>query len=155
MEKREHDFVEPPKNTHKKKTEKDREKERVDRELALKAVETYQKRQVELKRPVNPREALKRTADNNWVHVTCAVWTSEIKFSSAKALCVSEGIPSIPRARYEEVCKVCKETGGACVSCHCCRAPGKLYLNNHVSEFLINTIFIKFMWSVPTKVATS
>ncbi|KAI3328401.1 hypothetical protein F4824DRAFT_411821 [Ustulina deusta] len=123
IEKREHDFLEPPKNTHKKKTEKDREKERVDRELALKAVELYQKRQVELRRPVNPREPLKRTADNNWVHVTCAVWTPEIKFSSAKALCLSEGIPSIPRTRYEEVCKVCKETGGACVPCHCCRAP--------------------------------
>ncbi|KAI1312577.1 hypothetical protein F5Y03DRAFT_241420 [Xylaria venustula] len=123
IEKREYDFLEPPKNTHKKKTEKDREKERVDRELALKAVELYRKRQVELRRPVNPREPLKRTVDNNWVHVTCAVWTPEIKFSSAKALCVSEGIPSISRARYEEVCKVCKETGGACVPCHCCRAP--------------------------------
>ncbi|KAI0817443.1 hypothetical protein GGR55DRAFT_18491 [Xylaria sp. FL0064] len=123
VEKREHDFLEPPKNTHKKKTEKDREKERLDRELALKAVEVYQKRQVELRRPVNPREPLKRTADNNWVHVTCAVWTPEIKFSSAKTLCLSEGIPSIPRSRYEEICKVCKETGGACVPCHCCRSP--------------------------------
>lgn len=123
VERTEHDFIEPPKNTHKKKTEKDREKERVDRELALKAVELYQKRQVELRRPVNPREPLKRTVDNNWVHVTCAVWTPEIKFSSAKALCVSEGIPSIPRARHEEVCKVCKERAGACVLCHSCRAP--------------------------------
>ncbi|GAW22966.1 hypothetical protein ANO14919_125130 [Xylariales sp. No.14919] len=123
IDRTEHDFVEPPKNTHKKKTEKDREKERVDRELALKAVELYQKRQIELRRPVNPREPLKRTADNNWVHVSCAVWTPEVKFSRAKDLCLSEGIPSIPRARYEEVCKVCKEKAGACVSCHSCRAP--------------------------------
>lgn len=123
VERTEHDFLEPPKNTHKKKTEKDREKERTDRELALKAVELYQKRQVELRRPVNPREPLKRTADNNWVHVTCAVWTPEVKFSSAKALCLSEGIPSIPQTRHEEVCKVCKERGGACVLCHSCRAP--------------------------------
>ncbi|KAH8157728.1 hypothetical protein CIB48_g10515 [Xylaria polymorpha] len=90
VERTEHDFLEPPKNTHKKKTEKDREKERLDRELALKAVELYQKRQIELRRPVNPREPLKRTVDNNWVHVTCAVWTPEVKFSSAKALCLSE-----------------------------------------------------------------
>ncbi|KAI1437565.1 hypothetical protein GGR50DRAFT_46887 [Xylaria sp. CBS 124048] len=123
VEKTEHDFLEPPKNTHKKKTEKDREKERLDRELALKAVALYQKRQIELRRPVGPREPLKRTADNNWVHVTCAVWTPEVKFSNAKALCLSEGVPSIPRARYEEVCKVCKERGGACVFCHSCRAP--------------------------------
>ncbi|KAI8632055.1 hypothetical protein F5Y19DRAFT_472940 [Xylariaceae sp. FL1651] len=123
VEKTEHDFVEPPKNTHKKKTEKDREKERIDRELALKAVEHYQKRQIELNRPTNPREPLKRTVDNNWVHVTCAVWTPEVKFSKAKALSLTEGIPLIPRARYEEVCKACKERGGACVFCHSCRAP--------------------------------
>ncbi|KAI2638141.1 hypothetical protein GGS21DRAFT_457060 [Xylaria nigripes] len=122
-EKTEHDFVEPPKNTHKKKTEKDREKERVDRELALKAVELYKKRQAELRRPLSPREPLKRTADNNWIHVTCAVWTPEVKFSSAKALSLAEGIPSIQRTRHEEVCKVCKERGGACVFCHSCRAP--------------------------------
>ncbi|KAI1162407.1 hypothetical protein F5B18DRAFT_384048 [Nemania serpens] len=123
VEKTEHDFIEPPKNTHKKKTEKEREKERADRELGLKAVELYRKRQVELRRPTNPREPLKRTADNNWVHVTCAVWSPEVKFSNSKALCLSEGIPSIPRTRHEDVCKVCREKGGACVLCHSCRAP--------------------------------
>ncbi|KAI1345157.1 hypothetical protein F5Y15DRAFT_410832 [Xylariaceae sp. FL0016] len=119
----EHDFAEPPKNTHKKKTEKDREKERHEKELAQKAVDLHRKRQEELNRPASPREPLKRTADNNWVHVTCAVWTPEVKFASAKALGPSEGIPSIPRTRYEEVCKACKQKGGACVNCHQCRAP--------------------------------
>lgn len=71
-------------------------------------------------RPVNPREPLKRTADNNWVHVTCAVWTPEVKFGNAKALSPSEGIPLVPRARYAEVCKVCKRDEGACVHCHQC-----------------------------------
>ncbi|KAI1809365.1 hypothetical protein GGS20DRAFT_309237 [Poronia punctata] len=121
VEKRDYDFVDPPKISHKKKTEKERERERNERDLAHKAVELYKKRQLDLRRPVNPREALKRTADNNWVHVTCAVWTPEIKFSSAKSLSLVEGIPSIPRARYEEVCKVCKEKGGACVPCGHCR----------------------------------
>ncbi|EMR62119.1 putative phd finger and bah domain protein [Eutypa lata UCREL1] len=37
----EHDFVEPPKNTHKKKTEKEREKERIEREAAQKAAEYW------------------------------------------------------------------------------------------------------------------
>ncbi|OTB08829.1 hypothetical protein M426DRAFT_162500 [Hypoxylon sp. CI-4A] len=119
----EHDFIEPPKNTHKKKTEKEKEKERHDRELAQKAADFYRKKQEEMNRPVNPREPLKRTADNNWVHVTCAVWMPEVKFGNALALGPSEGIPSIPRARYEEVCKVCKQKGGACVACHTCRAP--------------------------------
>lgn len=89
----------------------------------MKAAEHYRKRQEDLGRPVNPREPLKRTADNNWVHVTCAVFTPEVKFGNAKALEPSEGIPSIPRARYQEVCKVCKSQGGACVACHHCRAP--------------------------------
>lgn len=78
-----------------------------------------------MNRPVNPREPLKRTANNNWVHVTCAVWTPEVKFAKAKALELCEGIPSIPTARYDEVCKVCKTSEGACVSCHTCRTPGK------------------------------
>ncbi|KAI0482822.1 hypothetical protein GGR56DRAFT_208991 [Xylariaceae sp. FL0804] len=118
----EHDFVEPPKNTHKKKTEKEREKERLDRELSQKAALFYRKRQEELGRPLDPREPLKRTADNNWVHVTCAVWTPEIKFANAKGLEPSEGILSIPRSRYEDICKACKKKGGACVTCHHCRA---------------------------------
>ncbi|KAK1754948.1 hypothetical protein QBC47DRAFT_204962 [Echria macrotheca] len=123
IEHTEHDFVEPPKISHKKKTEKDRERERQEREAAQKAADYYRKKQEEMNRPVNPREPLKRTADNNWVHVTCAVWTPEIKFGNAKALGPSEGIPLLPRARYAEVCKVCKRDEGACVSCHQCRTP--------------------------------
>lgn len=127
MEFTEHDFVEPPKNTHKKKTEKEKEKERQERELAQKAADHYRKKQEEMNRPVNPREPLKRTADNNWVHVTCAVWMPEVKFGNALALGPAEGIPSVPRSRYDETCKVCKRKDGACVNCLHCRAPGKLY----------------------------
>jgi hypothetical protein len=76
-----------------------------------------------MNRPVNPREPLKRTADNNWVHVTCAVFTPEVKFGMAKAMSPAEGIPSIPRARFAEDCKACKKTGGACVACFQCHAP--------------------------------
>ncbi|KAL1865788.1 hypothetical protein VTK73DRAFT_5080 [Phialemonium thermophilum] len=119
----EHDFVEPPKPTHKKRSEKEREREKAERELAQKAAEYYRKKQEEMNRPVNPREPLKRTADNNWIHVTCAVWTPEVKFGMAKALGPCEGIPSIPRSRFAEVCKVCKKRAGACVACHQCRAP--------------------------------
>ncbi|RAL66939.1 hypothetical protein DID88_007721 [Monilinia fructigena] len=113
----EHDFVEPPKISHKKKTEKERERDRLERENALKAADYFRKKQEELNRPVNPREPLKRTANNNWVHVTCAVFTPEVKFGDAKALVPSEGIPSIPSSRYDEVCKACKKKGGACVNC--------------------------------------
>ncbi|CAG8954136.1 hypothetical protein HYFRA_00009240 [Hymenoscyphus fraxineus] len=120
----ERDFVEsPPKTSHKKKTEKDREKDRLEREAALNAAEFFRKKQEDLNKPVNPREPLKRTANNNWVHVTCAVFTPEVKFGNAKALEPSEGIPSIASARYDETCKACKKRGGACVGCHSCKAP--------------------------------
>jgi len=126
IESTEHDFVEPPKSTHKKKNEKDREKDRVEREQALKVAEFFRKKQEEQGKPVNPREPLKRTANNNWVHVICAVFTPEVKFGNANALEPSEGIPSISSARYEEVCKVCKKNNtGACVGCHSCKTPGK------------------------------
>ncbi|GKT42202.1 E3 ubiquitin-protein ligase SNT2 [Colletotrichum spaethianum] len=87
IEHTEHDFVEQPKiSASKKKSEKEKERERVEREQAQKAADYYKKKQEENNRPVNPREPLKRTADNNWVHVTCAVWTAEVKFGNAKAL---------------------------------------------------------------------
>lgn len=107
-------------------SDKDRERERIEVQQARKAAEFYKKRQEELNRPVNPREPLKRTADNNWVHVTCAVWTPEVKFGNARAMEPCEGIPYIPRAKYDEVCQACNQTGGACVPCHQCRIPCKL-----------------------------
>ncbi|TVY48953.1 Lid2 complex component [Lachnellula occidentalis] len=107
----EHDFVEPPKISHKKKTEKERERDRLERESAQKDADFFRKKQEELNKPVNPREPLKRTANNNWVHVTCAVFTPEVKFGNAKALEPSEGIPSIASARYDEACKACKKKG--------------------------------------------
>lgn len=125
VEHTEHDFVEQPKLTHHKKkmSDRDREREKMEVQMARKAAEHYRKKQEEMNRPLNPREPLKRTADNNWVHVTCAVWTPEVKFGNAKAMEPSEGIPSIPRARYEETCRACNQKGGACVACHQCRIP--------------------------------
>ncbi|KFY45998.1 hypothetical protein V494_00656, partial [Pseudogymnoascus sp. VKM F-4513 (FW-928)] len=117
------DFLEPAKPTHKKKNDKEKEKDRVERELAIKAADFYRKKQEEMNRPLIPREPLKRTANNNWVHVTCAVWTPEVKFGHGKALERSEGIPTIPSARYDKTCKICKTNEGACVACLTCRAP--------------------------------
>jgi hypothetical protein len=130
------DFVEPAKVSHKKKSEKEREKDRMERELAIKTADFYRKKQEEMNRPIVPREPLKRTANNNWVHVTCAVWTPEVKFGNAKALEPSEGIPSVPSARYDEICKICKSKNGACVACLSCRAPGK--------KFTLNGFELKF-----------
>ncbi|KAF2468265.1 uncharacterized protein BDR25DRAFT_59125 [Lindgomyces ingoldianus] len=117
----EQDLYEPPKVSHKKKTDREREKERLEKELVDKAREEYRHRQQEKGRPVLPREPLKRTADNNWVHVYCAVWIPETKFSSASRLDMVEGIGA-PTLRYDPVCKICKTNKGACVSCHQCHA---------------------------------
>ncbi|KAI4676626.1 uncharacterized protein J4E84_009461 [Alternaria hordeiaustralica] len=101
----EQEFYEQPKITHKKRTDRDRERERLEKELIDKAKDEYRLRQQEKGRPLVPREPLKRTADNNWVHVYCAIWHPEIKFSSATRLDMVEGIGA-PTLRYDAVFKV-------------------------------------------------
>ncbi|KAI6779617.1 Lid2 complex component-like protein [Emericellopsis cladophorae] len=124
VEHTEHELIEQPKLTHHKKkmSDKDREREKLEVQQARKALELYRKQQEELNRPLGPREPLKRTADNNWVHVSCAVFTPEVKFGNAKAMEPSEGIPSIARTRYEETCSACNIPSGACVGCMVCKA---------------------------------
>ncbi|CAL8575364.1 putative PHD type zinc finger protein with BAH domain-containing protein [Xanthoria parietina] len=118
----EQDLLEPPKVSHKKKSDREREKERLEREMVLEHTEQYYRRQDESGRPRNPREPFKRTTGNRWVHVTCAVWHPEIKFSNAASLEASEGFQSIPATRYEQYCKLCKSNTGACINCHQCAA---------------------------------
>lgn len=152
VEHTEHVLVEQPKRTHHKKkmSEKDREWERLQVQQARKALELYRNKQEDLHRPLSPREPLKRTADNNWVHVTCAVFTPEVKFGNAKTMEPSEGIPSIARAKYDEVCGVCNKTDGACMGCVACRAPCKSNeaIFVELNELLALTIYTKIMWSV-------
>jgi hypothetical protein len=123
------DLVEPPRVSHKKKTDREREKERLEKELADNMRAEYRNKQLNLNRSPIPREPLKRTTGNNWVHVYCAVWAPELRFSDAKALELAEGFPLIPQARFEAVCKLCKnkdhqnrprQDAGACVSCAQC-----------------------------------
>ncbi len=128
--------MEPPKVSHKKKTDKEREKERIDRELAVEAARFYRQKQEEMNRPTDPREPLKRTAGNNWVHVTCAVWTPEMRFGNAKVLEPSEGLGTVPMARHQQVCKVCKSSNGACVPCHQCHASVHIACAQHAGYTL-------------------
>ena len=125
------DLVEAPKVSHKKKDERAREKERMEKELADTMRMEYRSRQFSLHRPLVPREPLKRTSGNNWVHVQCAVWTPEIRFSDATKFEVAEGFQAVPQAKHEAVCKLCKnrdhanqlrEDKGSCVSCFQCNA---------------------------------
>jgi hypothetical protein len=113
-----HELMEPPKVSHKKKTDREREKERKEKEMVEEAVRLYRQQQEAAGRPANPREALKRTAWNNWVHVTCAIWNPEIKFGIAEMLEPAEGVGFIPAERFEAPCKICKQTGFPTVKCH-------------------------------------
>ena len=125
------DLVEPPRVSHKKKTDREREKERLEKELADGMRSEYRNRQITHHRPVLPREPLKRTTGNNWVHVSCALWANEIKYSNSQKLEIAEGFQLIPQARYEAVCKLCKnrdyrnrvrDDAGACINCTQCQA---------------------------------
>ncbi|KAJ5106261.1 hypothetical protein N7456_002936 [Penicillium angulare] len=115
----EHELMETTKNTSRKKSDRDKEKERLEREMVVEAIKLYRQRQEAVGKPVGPREPLKRTAGNNWAHVMCSLWNPEIKFGDAKELEPAEGVGSIPKDRWKEVCKVCKSSkGGACITCH-------------------------------------
>ena len=114
------ELMEPPKVSHKKKTDREREKERLERELVVTATELYHRDQKAKGRPEQPRQPLKRTSGNNWVHVVCAIFHSEIKFGDPQRLEPAEGFGAVPIAKYNAVCKLCKKTDGACIVCsHC------------------------------------
>jgi len=113
----EHDLMETTKNNSRKKTERDKEKERLEKEMVSEAIKLYRQRQEAVGKPVGPREPLKRTAGNNWAHVMCSLWTPEIKYGDAKQLEPAEGFGSIPKERWRETCKICKSNKGACIAC--------------------------------------
>ena len=72
---------------------------------------------------LTPRQPLKPTANNNWAHVTCAIFSPETRFGSSKRLKPVEGIGSILPARWNQVCSLCEEAKGATINCHDCRLP--------------------------------
>lgn len=141
----EHELMEPPKISHKKKTEREREKERLEKEMVNEAIKLYRQRQEAAGKPVGPREPLKPTAGNNWIHVTCAVWTPEIKFGDAKQLEPAEGLGLIPAEKYQATCKLCKSNMGACVQCYntTCNAQfhvGCAYQAGYIFGFDVNPV---------------
>ncbi|RVD81357.1 uncharacterized protein DFL_009223 [Arthrobotrys flagrans] len=83
---------------------------------------------VDKTRPANPRQPLKRTVGNNWVHVRCAVWTPEVRFGDWKTLSPAEGIGTILPQKFQAECVLCfdgktpEKKKGACVQCHYCHA---------------------------------
>lgn len=116
-------LMEPPKVSHKKKTDREREKERLEKEMIDEKANEYFREQESKGRPKTPRQPLKRTSGNNWVHVVCAIFHPEIKYSSPELLEFAENVGDIPGARWSQKCKHCKIPHGACVYCQQCQAP--------------------------------
>jgi hypothetical protein len=124
----------------------------MEKELIDKAKEEYRLRQQDKGRPVLPREPLKRTADNNWVHLYCALWHPEIKFRNAARFDTVEGIGA-PTLRYDALCKVCKTANGACASCLHCHATfhvGCAHGNGYVFGFDMTPVKASRRDAVPT-----
>ncbi|XP_072292041.1 bromodomain-containing protein 1-like isoform X1 [Eucyclogobius newberryi] len=62
--------------------------------------------------------ALKRTDDDRWGHVACAIWVPEVGFSDTTFIEPIDGVRNIPPARWKLTCYLCKEKGvGACIQC--------------------------------------
>ncbi|KAM9376803.1 bromodomain-containing protein 1-like isoform 1-T1 [Pholidichthys leucotaenia] len=62
--------------------------------------------------------ALKKTDDDRWGHVACALWVPEVGFSDTVFIEPIDGVRNIPPARWKLMCYLCKEKGvGACIQC--------------------------------------
>ena len=68
--------------------------------------------------------ALKRTDNNGWAHVVCALYIPEVRFANTRTM-EPIIISRIPREKYSKSCHICEEgnqernaTIGACMSCN-------------------------------------
>uniref|UniRef100_A0A1A7Y2P9 Bromodomain containing 1 n=1 Tax=Iconisemion striatum TaxID=60296 RepID=A0A1A7Y2P9_9TELE len=66
----------------------------------------------------NQGGALKKTDDERWGHVACALWVPEVGFSDTVFIEPIDGVCNIPPARWKLTCYLCKAKGaGACIQC--------------------------------------
>lgn len=64
-------------------------------------------------------DAVKRTFGDNWAHVKCALWISNLVFGDVDKMQPIEGIGAIP-GQGSVSCKICTVKSGICVPCpHC------------------------------------
>ncbi|XP_035281396.1 lysine-specific demethylase 4C-like isoform X3 [Anguilla anguilla] len=75
--------------------------------------------------------ALKRTTDDRWAHVMCALALPEVRFASQSERSPID-ISRIPLQRYKLKCVYCrkriKKVSGACIQCSCGRCPTSFHV---------------------------
>uniref|UniRef100_A0AAR2JVA1 [histone H3]-trimethyl-L-lysine(9) demethylase n=1 Tax=Pygocentrus nattereri TaxID=42514 RepID=A0AAR2JVA1_PYGNA len=75
--------------------------------------------------------ALKRTTDNRWAHVMCAVGLPEVKFVDIVKRSPID-VSAIPAQRYKLKCIYCrnrmKKLSGSCIQCSCGRCPTSFHV---------------------------
>ena len=114
------------KQSHKKKSEREKEKDRVEKELITNANILYVRGKEESGLPAAPRQALKPTVGRNWSHVICSMLHPSIKFGDAIKFKPAEGFTEAQQASDDSQdarCKICKDIKGALVHCDQCDAP--------------------------------
>ncbi|TSN95716.1 Lysine-specific demethylase 4C [Bagarius yarrelli] len=75
--------------------------------------------------------ALKRTTDDRWAHVICAVGLPEVKFTDIVKRSPID-VSAVPAQRYKLKCIYChkrmKKLAGACIQCSCGRCPTSFHV---------------------------
>lgn len=100
--------------------------------------------------------AFKRSTNNKWVHMVCALYTPRVRVPSETGLLEPiQNLDKVEPSRYALKCYVCNEKGGACIQCctrgcfkafhpTCARIAG-FYMStcdNDMSEMLKNQDFL-------------
>ncbi|KAK4056046.1 putative PHD type zinc finger protein with BAH domain-containing protein [Microbotryomycetes sp. JL221] len=73
--------------------------------------------------PLTALDCLKETDAQNYVHLICAIWHPELKFSEPNEFRFVEGITDLPYRRVRSTCEICNEKSGACLKCTECAKP--------------------------------